>query len=77
MLGVFSWRDWVELTAVDVLGCLLLLVAGAVLCVGLDGETGLGAGLVEGAAVVHGLLERVALPSEDVVTVSGGATVHH
>jgi hypothetical protein len=63
------------LTAVDVLGCLLLLGARAVLGVGLGGETGLGAGGVEVAVVVHGLLERVAFPAEDVVAVRGSPAV--
>ena len=31
--------------------------------------------LIEVAAFVHGLLERIALPAENVVTVGGGATV--
>lgn len=61
-------------TSVDLLRCLLLLGACAVLGVGLGGEAGLGAVLVEVAVVVHGLLERVALPAEDVITVGGGAT---
>ena len=52
----------------------MLLVAGVVGGGLLDGEAGLGAGVVLGAAVVHGLLERVAFPAEDVVTVGGGAT---
>jgi hypothetical protein len=66
-----------KLTAVDVFGGLLLLCAGAVLGVGLCGETGFGAGSVEVAAVVHGFLEGVAFPAEDVVSVSGGTTVRH
>ena len=64
-----------KLTAIDVFGCLLLLGAGAVLSICLGGKTSLGAGSVEVATVVHGLLERVALPAEDVVTVGGGSTV--
>lgn len=71
------WRGWAwrrELTAVDVLGGLLLLGAGAVLGIGLGGEASLGACVVEVAAVIHGLLERVAFPAEDVVTMSGGTT---
>lgn len=31
--------------------------------------------LVEVAALIHGLLEGIALPAKDVITVSGGATV--
>jgi hypothetical protein len=64
-----------KLTAVDILGSLLGHGAGAVLRLGLGGDAGLGAVGVEVALVVHGLLERVALPAEDVVAVGGGATV--
>ncbi len=53
---------------------MLLLGAGAVLGVGLGGETCLGACGVEVAVVVHGLLEGVAFPAKDVVAVSGGTT---
>lgn len=63
-----------KLTAVNLLGCLLLLLAGVVLGRLLDGETGFGAGDVEIALVVHSLLERVSLPAEDVITVGGGTT---
>lgn len=75
-MGRGEW--WEEggrgLTAINVLGGLLLLLASAVLRGCLDSETGLGAGGVKVAVVVHGLLERVAFPAEDVVTVSGRAT---
>jgi hypothetical protein len=52
----------------------LLDGAGVVLLGGLGRETGGGAVLVEVAALVHGLLEAVALPAEDVVTVGSRAT---
>lgn len=52
----------------------MLLCAGAVLSRGLDSKTGLGAGGVEVAVVIHTLLERVGLPAEDVVTVGSSAT---
>ena len=55
----------------------MLLGASAVLLGGLDGQTSLGASLVEVAAVVHGQLQRVVLPAEDVITVGGGATAVH
>jgi len=64
-----------KLTAIDILGSLLGLGAGAVLRLGLGGDAGLGAVGVEVALVVHGLLECVALPAEDVVAVGGSATV--
>lgn len=75
------YSTWLEcgleesrLTAINVLGCLLFLGAGAVLGIGLGGETCFGACVVEVAVVVHGLLEGVAFPTKDVVTVSGGTT---
>ena len=63
-----------QLTVVDLLGSLLLVDASVILGGGLGGEAGGGAVLVEVAALVHGLLEGVALPAEDVVTVGGRAT---
>jgi hypothetical protein len=57
------------LTAVDRLRSLLLLLASVVLSGLLNGETSFGASGVEVAVVVHGLLERVAFPTEDVITV--------
>ena len=66
-----------KLTAINLLGSLLLLLARIVLRGLLDRKASLGARGVEVAVVVHGLLERVALPAEDVVTVcSGSANVH-
>ena len=62
------------LTAVNILGSLLLLLARIVLRRLLDGETSLGASGVEVAVVVHSLLEGVAFPTEDVVTMRGRAT---
>lgn len=53
---------------------MLGLLAGVVLGGLLDGETGLGASDVEIALVVHGLLERIALPAENVITVSSSST---
>jgi hypothetical protein len=53
---------------------LLLLLAGVVLSGLLGSEAGLGASSIEVAVVVHGLLERVLLPPEEVVTVSSRAT---
>jgi len=50
----------------------LLLSAGVVLGRGLGVETGSGAVLVEIAAVVHGLLERLILPTENVIAVCRG-----
>ena len=68
-------RLWVELTSVDLLGSLLLLLAGVVLGGLLGVEASGRAVSVQVAAGVHGLLQGVALPAEDVVTVSGSATV--
>jgi len=53
----------------------LLDGASVVLLGCLVGEAGGRAVSVEVAVLVHGLLERVGLPAEDVVTVGGGATV--
>lgn len=64
-----------RLTSVDGLWRLLLDLACAVLGRRLGVDAGLGAVRVEVAAVVHGLLERVALPPEHVVSVGGGASV--
>lgn len=55
------------LTSVDILLGLLLLCAGAVLVGSINGKTSLGAGCVQVATIVHGLLERVTLPAEHVV----------
>lgn len=63
-----------KLTAVNIFRSLLLLLASIVLRGLLDGKTGLGAGGVEVTVVVHGLLEGVAFPTEDVVTMRGRAT---
>jgi hypothetical protein len=62
------------LTAVNLFGGLLLLLASVVLSGLLDSETGLGASGVEIAVVVHSLLERVTFPTEDVVAVCSRAT---
>jgi hypothetical protein len=64
-----------RLTAINLLGCLLLDGAGIVLVGGLGSEAGSRAILVQVAVLVHGLLQGVTLPAEDVVTVSGSATV--
>ena len=61
--------EYVKLTAINILGSLLLLLASIVLRGLLDGETSLGASGVEVAIVVHGLLQGVGFPTEDVVTV--------
>jgi hypothetical protein len=53
---------------------LLLLLTSVVLSGLLDSKTSLGAGKVGVAVVVHGLLQGVALPAEDVVTVGGRTT---
>jgi hypothetical protein len=66
-----------RLTAIDFLGCLLLLLASIVLSGLLNGETGLGTSGVEVAVIIHGLLQTIALPSEDVVTMGGSATDVH
>jgi uncharacterized membrane protein YfcA len=57
------------LTAVNVFRSLLLLLASVVLSGLLDGKTGFGTGGVEVALIVHGFLERVAFPTEDIVAV--------
>ena len=62
------------LTSVDVFGGLLLLLAGVVLIGLLGVKASSRAVVVEVAAGVHGLLERVALPAEDVVTVGSRST---
>lgn len=54
--------------AVDLLGGLLLDLAGVVLLGGLVGEASGGAVAVEVALLVHGFLQGVALPAEEVVT---------
>ena len=56
------------LTSVDILLGLLRLRASAVLVGGLNSKASLGAGYIQVATVVHGLLERVTLPAEHVVT---------
>jgi len=66
--------EQVKLTAVNILWSLLLLLASIVLRGLLNSKTSLGAGGVEIAVVVHGLLEGVAFPTEDVVTVRCRAT---
>jgi len=66
--------EWQKLTAVDGLGGLLGNGASVVLLGRLVVEAGSGAVVVEVAALVHGLLEGVVLPAEDVVTVSSRAT---
>lgn len=63
-----------ELTSIDRLLRLLGLGAGVVFISGLGLEAGSGAVAVEVAAAVHGLLEGVAFPPEDVVTVGGSAS---
>lgn len=65
----------VSLTAIDRLLGLLRLSAGIVRssCLGL--EASLGAVGVEVAVVVHGELQGVALPAEDVVTVGGRTSI--
>ena len=63
-----------RLTAVDGLGRLLLDGASVVLGGLLGCEAGRRAVAVEVAAVVHGPLESVTLPAEDVVTMGGRAT---
>ena len=75
----FGGRSTVHslLTAINLLGSLLLLDACVVLVGGLGCDTGGGAVLVEVASLVHGLLERVALPAEDVITVSGSTAEVH
>lgn len=67
------------LTAVNILGSLLFLGAGAVLVGGLGVDAGGSAVGVESARadVVHGLLEGVAFPAEEVVTVGSRATNIH
>jgi hypothetical protein len=65
----------VQRTSIDILNSLLLLLASIVLGWLLDRETGLGASVVESAAVVHGFLEGVSFPAEDVVAVSGSSTM--
>jgi hypothetical protein len=62
------------LTAVNVLRCLLLLLASVVLGGLLDCKASLGASGVEVAVVIHGLLERVTFPTENVVAVCSGTT---
>ncbi len=62
-------------TAVNNLGCLLGLGAGAVLFGGLSSDASRRAVLVQVAALVHGLLEGVALPAEDIITVGSSAAV--
>ena len=57
------------LTAVNVFRSLLLLLASVVLSGLLDGKTSFGTCSVEVALIVHGFLERVAFPTEDVVAV--------
>jgi hypothetical protein len=47
----------------------LLLLASVVLSGLLDGKTSFGTCSVEVALIVHGFLERVAFPTEDVVAV--------
>jgi hypothetical protein len=63
-----------RLTAVDGLGRLLLDGASVVLRGLLGGEAGRRAVAVEVAAVVHGPLESVTHPAEDVVTMGGRTT---
>jgi hypothetical protein len=70
-------RSVERLTAVDLFRSLLLLLASIVLSGLLDGKAGLGASGVEVTVVVHGLLQAVTLPAEDVVTVRGSATNVH
>jgi hypothetical protein len=62
-----------KLTAIDLLGSLLLLLASTVLSGLLNSKTSLGACKVGVAVVVHGLLQGVAFPAENIVAVGGGA----
>lgn len=62
------------LTSVDGLGGLLIDGASVVHLGFLGGDTGGRAVGVEVAVVVHGLLEAVAFPAEDVIAVGSGAT---
>ena len=64
-----------ELTAVDGLGGLLLDSACVVLLRRLISETSSRAIAVEVAAVVHGPLQDVALPAEEIVTVGSRTSV--
>lgn len=64
-----------KLTSINGLLGLLGLDAGVVLISSLCLEASRGAVPVQVAATVHGLLEGVAFPSEDVVTVGSSATV--
>lgn len=62
-------------TAINRLRSLLLESASVILSRSLGRQASRRAVLVEIAALVHGLLEGVTLPAEDVVTVGGSATV--
>nr|pir hypothetical protein B1D4.120 [imported] - Neurospora crassa [Neurospora crassa] len=64
-----------KLTAINRLRSLLLDSASIILRRSLRSQTSRRAVLIKVAALVHGLLKRIALPAEDVVTVGGGATV--
>jgi len=63
--------------SINRLWCLLFDGTCIVLGGFLGGETCFRAIYVEVAAVVHGLLETVALPSENVITMGGGTTDIH
>lgn len=76
MFGHFTHGEGLE-PAVDILRSLLLLVASVVDIGALFVDAGRGAVLVEVAVLVHGLLERVTLPAEDVVAVGGRTSGVH
>lgn len=64
-----------RLTSINWLLGLLRLDAGVVRISGLGFEASRRAVSVQVAATVHGLLEGVAFPTEDIVTVGSSATV--
>lgn len=65
------------LTSIDRLDRLLPLFACIVLRGLLCSQTSPGACIVEVATVVHGFLEGVAFPTENVVAMRGGATINN
>lgn len=66
-----------RLTSINWLLGLLRLDAGVVRISGLGFEASRRAVSVQVATTVHGLLERVAFPTEDVVAVGSSATVRY
>jgi hypothetical protein len=66
-----------ELTAINILGRLLLLLTRIIRRRLLRGQPRLGTRIIQIAAVIHGFLQRVALPAKHVVGVrSRAANVH-